>query len=118
MAIEPMGNYEVVSDTRTEETSLRLLRVRPGREVEPHYHRRTTQTYVVLTGAVRIRLGDGLLDARPFEKVTVPPLTVHALSAREPSLVLSISVPPVEAGDQTAAPRPAREARREQSYGK
>jgi mannose-6-phosphate isomerase-like protein (cupin superfamily) len=118
MASEQMGNYEVVSDTRTPETSLRLLRVWTGHEVQPHYHRRATQVYVVLTGSVRIRLGDGALDARPLEMVRVPPLTVHALSARESSLVLSITVPPLEPDDQHPAGPAAREGRRDQYFGK
>lgn len=115
MATERMGNYEVVSDTRTAETSLRLLRVRPGLEVQPHYHKRTTQVYVVLTGAVQIRLGEGTLQALPFETVRIPPLTVHGLAALEPALVLSITVPPLSPDDQHPAP-PVRRAAERESY--
>ncbi len=95
-----MGEFEVVTDTRTEEASLRLLRISPGKEVRPHYHRKSTQVYVVLSGKVSIRLGEGVLHAEPLDKVEVPPMTVHGLSARAPSLVLSIAVPPLSLGDQ------------------
>ncbi len=38
-----MGNYEVLSDARTPECSIRLLRVSKGRAVNLHYHKDTVQ---------------------------------------------------------------------------
>lgn len=95
-----MGDYEVVLDTRTAETSLRLLRVRPRKGVLPHFHRNTTQIYIVVMGAVQIQTGKRRLRARPFRTVEVPPRTIHALSASKPSLVLSVSIPPLSMDDQ------------------
>jgi quercetin dioxygenase-like cupin family protein len=95
-----MGSYQVVSDTRTPETSLRLLKIAPAERVEPHYHKLSTQIYVVVTGSVQVRLGDGRFEAHPFETVRIPPLTVHGLSASTSALVLSICVPPLAPDDQ------------------
>lgn len=119
MANERMGDYEVLSDTRTAEASLRLLRISPGMEVRPHYHKKSTQVYVVLSGRAAIRLGEGRLQTRPFDKVEIPPLTVHGLTAPEPALVLSISVPPMAPDDQhpVDVARPRLERVGEPSYG-
>ncbi|MEE9284488.1 MAG: cupin domain-containing protein [Dehalococcoidia bacterium] len=108
----PMGDYTVISDTRTAETSLRLLRLAPGQEIRPHFHTAATQVYVVLSGSVRIRLGDGTLESRPLDTVQVPPRLVHGLEANEPSVVLSITVPPLDPEDQHPA------GPGEPSYGK
>lgn len=103
MSIGSMGDYKVLADTRTEEASLRLLRLTPGQEVPAHYHARSLQLYVVLAGRVRITLGEGSMETAAFEKVLVPRMTVHGLKATEPSLVLSINVPPLQVDDQLMA---------------
>ncbi len=100
MVQSAMGDYEVVSDTRTRECSLRLLRIDKGKPVMPHYHTSTSQIYVVLTGSVQVRLGEGVRPARPFESIHIPPLTVHGLESEAPALALSISVPPLDLNDQ------------------
>ncbi len=98
--IDPLGDYEVVSDTRTKEASLRLLRLKAGTRVLPHFHRHCTQVYLVITGSVDIQLGDGHLWAKQFDTVRIPPMTAHALKGIENSMVLSTTVPPLLADDQ------------------
>lgn len=103
MAIASMGDYEVLADTRTEEASVRLLRLLPGQEVPTHYHSRSVQLYVVLSGRVQVTVGEGTMVAAPFEKIVVPRLTRHGLKASEPSLVVGINVPPLQVDDQIIA---------------
>ena len=95
-----MGNYEVLSHTESPECSLRLIRVTRDRSVHIHYHKQTTQIYVVLEGVVKITVGDTMSALRPFETVRVPVEKNHSLSTEEEALVLSISIPPLQRDDQ------------------
>lgn len=95
-----MGDYQVVSDVRTPECSLRLLRLTPGKRVSPHFHRRTTQIYFLLEGSAVVQVGPSLREIGPNQTCRVPPGTAHAISSQVVALVLSISIPPLEADDQ------------------
>ena len=69
---EDMGHYEVLSDTRTPECSLRLLRLSHGHRVSPHCHKNTTQIYVILEGIAQVVIQDTRSSLRPYETVRVP----------------------------------------------
>lgn len=97
------GNYEVISDVRTPECSLRLLRLGPGLTVNLHYHRETTQIYFVLSGTTWVNVEGRGRVLKPNESLRIPPHTRHAVSSQEPALVLSISIPPLKPGDEYSA---------------
>ncbi len=98
--IDPLGDYEVVSETRTKEAALRLLRLKAGQRVLPHFHRHCTQVYLIIAGSVDIQLGDGHLWAKQYDTVRIPPMTVHSLKAIDAALVLSTTTPPLLSEDQ------------------
>ena len=100
MEAAKMGNYEVVSHVETPECSLRLLRMGRDQSVQLHYHERTTQTYFVLEGTVQAMVGTSLRVLEPHQSLRIPARTPHRISSEEPALVLSISIPPLDAEDQ------------------
>lgn len=95
-----VGRYEVVAHLATPECSLRLIRITGTTSVEPHYHERTTQVYVVLEGTAELTLRRRKTRLEPYQTVTVPPFTAHGVAASDTALVLSISVPPLAPDDQ------------------
>lgn len=95
-----MGSYEVVSSVETEECSLRLLKLDEGKYVNLHHHDKTTQTYFVIEGVAEVTIGRSTKKLRPYEILRIPPETVHGIRSAEPSLVLSISIPPLQMDDQ------------------
>ncbi len=98
-----MGNYEVVSHSGTPECSLRLLKLTQGKSVHLHHHHYTTQTYFVLEGAVQVTAGEETVVLRPHQILRIPIDTLHSIRAEDEALVLSISIPPLEASDQHLA---------------
>ncbi len=95
-----MGNYEVISSVETEECSLRLLKLDRGKYVNLHHHDKTTQTYFVIEGVVEVTIGRNAKKLQPYEILRIPPQAVHGLRSTGPSLVLSISIPPLQMDDQ------------------
>jgi len=95
-----MGDYEVVSYIETPECSLRLLRLGRAQSVQLHYHEKTTQIYFVIEGNVQAMVGTSLKVLEPHQSLTIPPRTPHRISSAETALVLSISIPPLQADDQ------------------
>jgi mannose-6-phosphate isomerase-like protein (cupin superfamily) len=61
----------------------------------PHAHRRTTDTFYVLEGTLRVTVGDDQIDAPAGTYVLVPPGIVHTFAnpGAAPVRVLSISAP-------------------------
>ena len=100
MEAAKMGNYEVLSNVETPECSLRLLRLGEAQSVQLHYHERTTQIYFVLEGAVQAMVGTSLRVLESHQSLRIPPRTPHRVSSEETALVLSISIPPLQADDQ------------------
>lgn len=95
-----VGRYEVVAHLATPECSLRLIRVSGSSQVEPHYHEKTTQIYVVLEGTAEITIRRRRIRLEPYQTATVAPFTAHGVSSSDTALVLSVSVPPLDPGDQ------------------
>jgi len=95
-----MGNYEVLSDARTPECSIRLLLVSRGRSVNPHYHKDTTQIYICLQGTATARVKGQPHTLRPNDTLRIPSGVPHAMEASDHSLLLSISIPPLQTDDQ------------------
>ena len=103
MAYRQLGNYEVVSHLETPECSLRLLRLNRDSVVQPHHHHKTTQTYFVLEGTVKGTVGDQTTFLEAHQILRVPVDAVHSIRTDVEALVLSISIPPLEASDQHVA---------------
>lgn len=96
-----VGNYEVVSHVETAECSLRVIRLGADRQVELHYHERSSQIYFVLVGEVEITINRDHQRLQPQQSARVAPFIPHGVRAADGSaLVLSISVPPLFPEDQ------------------
>jgi len=103
--MQPIGHYEVLSHVETPECSLRILRLRPGEAVAPHYHRHCTQIYTVLEAGVEAQVGERTFRLLPYETVRIEPGVVHALRPLQgTALVLSLSIPPLQRDDHHPVP--------------
>jgi mannose-6-phosphate isomerase-like protein (cupin superfamily) len=103
--MQAFGQYEVLSHVEMPECSLRILRLRPGEEVTPHYHRHCTQIYTVLEAGVLVQLGERTFRLFPYETVRVEAGVVHGLRPLEgTALVLSLSIPPLQRDDHHPVP--------------
>ena len=103
MAYRQLGDYEVVSHLETPECSLRLLRLTKDSLIHPHHHHKTTQTYFILEGTAKATVGDQTTVIERHQILRVPIDAVHSIRTDGQALVLSISIPPLEASDQHVA---------------
>ena len=103
MTYRQLGEYEVLSHEETEECSLRLLRLTADTPVRLHHHHGTTQTYFVIEGKAIATLADQTTVLEPHQVLRVPIDTVHGIRGEKEALILSISIPPLEASDQHVA---------------
>lgn len=103
MPYEHLGEYEVLSDLETAECSLRLLKLTKDKFVQAHHHHRTTQTYFLVDGTAQATVGGETVVLQPYQIIRVPVDTIHSIRTKGEALVLSISIPPLEASDQHIA---------------
>jgi mannose-6-phosphate isomerase-like protein (cupin superfamily) len=77
------------------------FRYAPGhRNTMGHSHREQEEVYVVVGGSGRMKLGDEIVDLKPWDVVRVAPSTVRALEAGDDGLeVLAIGSDRPEGGD-------------------
>ena len=77
--------------------------VRYGPGVRPpmgHSHREQEEIYVVLSGLGRIKLGDDIVDRRPWDAVRVAPTTVRAIEGGPDGIeLIAIGADRPEGGD-------------------
>ncbi len=95
-----MGDYQVLADMRMPECSLRILRLSPGKTVNPHVHHRTTQVYFVIEGDAMATIAGENKKLGPMESLRIPIGTPHALSTESTTVVLTVSIPPLRLDDQ------------------
>ena len=95
-----MGDYHVLADMRTPECSLRVLRLSPGKTVNLHIHRKTTQVYFVIEGDAIATVAGENKKLGSMESLRVHSDTPHAISTESSAVVLCISIPPLRLDDQ------------------
>ncbi len=95
-----MGDYQVLTDMRMPECSLRILRLSPGKTVNPHVHHKTTQVYFVIEGDAMATIAGENKKLGPMESLRIPIGIPHALSTESTTVVLIISIPPLRLDDQ------------------
>lgn len=103
MTQHQIGDYAVVSHMETPECSLRLLRLTKDKYVQTHHHHKTTQTYFVLDGTIQASVGDKSVTLQRHQSLRIPVDVLHSIRTDKEALVLSISIPPLEADDQHLA---------------
>jgi mannose-6-phosphate isomerase-like protein (cupin superfamily) len=89
-----------------ERTGLSLQRLAPGARVPfGHRHREQEETYVILAGSGRIRLGDDLRDVGPLDAVRVAPGVIRAFEAGPEGLeYLAFGAPTTAENDSELEP--------------
>ena len=100
-----VGLYHLLSDFQAPTASIRIFRIRASEDaIQPHFHRRSMQIYVVLEGQVTIEI-DGLERVlKRYQSLSVWPGAVHSARPTGPEAVLmNISVPPLGPDDQLGA---------------
>lgn len=97
------GDYEVISHQETPECSLRLLKLTKDKFVHPHHHHKTTQIYFLLEGTARTTVAGKTTVLKPNQILRIPRDTLHDIRTEDEALVLSISIPPLDASDQHIA---------------
>ena len=70
-------NTDLAKQLGAETMGARLWRLLPGQASTRHRHRRSTELYVVLEGAGRLRVGDEILTLPTLSAVLVEPATVR-----------------------------------------
>lgn len=98
-----LGDYEVVSHSETPECSLRLLKFTKDNFIHLHHHHNTTQIYFILEGTAQATVSGKTMDLKPHEVLRIPIDSIHSIRTEKEALVLSISIPPLEATDQHLA---------------
>ena len=99
-----MGKYEILSHVAMSDCSIRIIRMHQEEHVAPHYHKDCVQVYTVLEGEVEARVANHDMRLRPYETVRVEKDEVHSLrTLGGEALVMSLSIPPLDAADQHAA---------------
>jgi len=95
-----IGDYEVLSHLETPECSLRLLKLTKDKFVYLHHHHKTTQIYFLLEGTAKATVDGKSVILKPHQILRIPPDALHSIRTEGEALVLSISIPPLEASDQ------------------
>ena len=99
----PVGDYEVVFHQETPECSLRLLKLTKDKGVHLHHHHKTAQIYFVLEGTARATVSGKAAVLKPQQILRIPQDALHDIRTEDEALVLSISIPPLDASDQHIA---------------
>jgi quercetin dioxygenase-like cupin family protein len=77
------------------ELSLLELEIQPGGGVDPHFHRKHSDSFYVLEGELEIHVGDEVVHAVPGTYVLAPPEVVHFFRnvSASPARVLNLHTP-------------------------
>jgi mannose-6-phosphate isomerase-like protein (cupin superfamily) len=77
------------------------LRLAPGfRQPDGHSHRRQEEIYVLVNGSARIKVGDEVVELRPWDAIRIPPDSIRALEAGlDGAEFLAVGAPNTGPGD-------------------
>src|SRR5688572_32365589 len=84
----------VVKSARSE-LNLLELQIQPGGGVDPHFHKRHSDSFYVLEGEVEFHVGDDVVHGTPGTYVLAPPDVVHWFRnvSDEPVRMLNLHTP-------------------------
>ena len=75
-----------------------IHRVSITAEAKKHFHKKTTECYVILSGKGQIDLDDATHDVAPDDVIFIPPMTRHAL--RGQFEIINIVLPFFDSADE------------------
>lgn len=73
----------------------KFLFVFDGQTCPYHHHVRKHETFFIVKGVVRMRVGDEVRQMREGDVLSMPPLMGHSFTGIGPALVLEVSMPSV-----------------------
>lgn len=71
----------------------KILDVKPGHSLSLQLHREKLETLFCARGRGRLTLGDETIPIRPGRSVTIPPGTLHRISADTRLTIFEVSTP-------------------------
>ena len=96
---KPWGSEELLAST--DRYALKLIRVQKGSRPSLQFHRRKSESLVLLSGKLRVEMGesrDALAadEILPGECLDIPRGRVHRVSAIENSVIIEVSTPELD----------------------
>ena len=93
---KPWGGEELL--VHTEDFALKRIRINVGSRPSLQRHRRKSEAFYLLSGRMRIEIGDTpeslvVDELLPGRVVDVPPGAVHRVTALEDSVLIEVSTP-------------------------
>ena len=64
-------------------TKLQIIKIKPGGNIEPHYHKVRTEAFYVLSGSGQIRQDDEIIECSEGDYLLCKPNTVHSFANHE-----------------------------------
>ncbi|MFO7774418.1 MAG: cupin domain-containing protein [Candidatus Hydrogenedentota bacterium] len=75
-----------------------IHRVTISHEAQRHYHKKTTEYYIILEGEGEVELNDERVPVKPGDVVYIPPFTRHV--ARGNFEIINVVHPPFDPSDE------------------
>ncbi len=96
---KPWGGEELLA--HTDLYALKRIRVKPGSRPSLQYHERKSESLYLLSGLMRIEIGDSADslvtdELQPGETVDVPKGKIHRVTALEDSVLIEVSTPELD----------------------
>lgn len=81
--------------------SVAEITIPPGSTAMPHFHKKTEETYLILSGTATIQIQDEQLDITTGEAVLIEPGEVHQImnNGEENLVFIAVCVPAWQPGD-------------------
>ncbi len=83
-----------------EHCGVSYLRIGPGARSHGHRHKRQEEIYVLVSGSAEMKVGDDLIELRPWHAVRVPPHVMRGIKGGpEGAEVIAVGAPNTGPGD-------------------
>jgi mannose-6-phosphate isomerase-like protein (cupin superfamily) len=85
--------------------SLALVTIKPGKSSAPHFHKKSEESYLILSGLASMQIDQAQFELDAGEAVLIEPLEVHQISnpGNEALTFLAVCVPAWHPGDSFPA---------------
>ena len=95
---KPWGRFEQY--THNLPSTVKVITVQQGGALSLQYHHRRDELWVVLDAGARVELGDAVLNPQEGDKIFIPRMTTHRLSAGDKAVrILEVSFGDFDEGD-------------------
>jgi len=97
--VKPWGSEELLA--HTDRYALKRIHVTKGSRASLQYHERKSESLYLLSGLIKIEIGDdrsalAVDEMRPGEVLDVPRGKVHRVTALEDSVIIEVSTPELD----------------------